>query len=104
GASAVLLRALQPTRGLEAMTPRRRLTDPLRLCSGPGRLCEALAVTGAHDGMSLGAPPFSLSLPERAPGIVIGPRIGISKAVETPWRFGVAGSPFLSRRFAAPAS
>jgi DNA-3-methyladenine glycosylase len=104
GASAVLLRALQPTRGLEVMAERRQLEDPLRLCSGPGKLCEALGITRAHDGLPIDAPPFSLELPERAPGIVIGPRIGISKAVETQWRFGVAGSSFLSRKFATPGA
>jgi DNA-3-methyladenine glycosylase len=103
GASAVLIRALQPTRGLELMAARRGLDDPLRLCSGPGKLCQALAVTREHDGLPLGAPPFALALPEQAPGIVIGPRIGISKAVDVPWRFGVAGSPFLSRKFNQPA-
>ncbi|HEV7275259.1 MAG TPA: DNA-3-methyladenine glycosylase [Devosiaceae bacterium] len=102
GASAVLIRALQPTHGLHAMTERRGLADPLRLCSGPGKLCQALAVTRDHDGLPLAGAPFSVALPEQAPGIVIGPRIGISKAVEVPWRFGVAGSPFLSRKFNSP--
>jgi DNA-3-methyladenine glycosylase len=105
GASAVLIRALQPTHGLQLMAERRAIADPLRLCSGPGKLCQALAITREHDSLPLNGPPFSVSLPDHAPGIVIGPRIGISKAVDIPWRFGVAGSPFLSRRFntAAPA-
>lgn len=105
GASAVLIRALQPTHGLEVMAERRGLADPLRLCSGPGKLCQALAITREHDGLPLAGSPFSVTLSEHAPGVVIGPRIGISKAVEVPWRFGVAASPFLSRRFnsAAPA-
>jgi DNA-3-methyladenine glycosylase len=102
-ASAVLIRALEPTHGIERMAERRGLADPLRLCSGPGKLCEALAVTRELDGLPLDGLPFSLSLPEVQPAIVIGPRIGISKAVEVPWRFGIAGSPFLSRRFAAPS-
>ena len=102
GASAVLIRALQPTHGLETMAERRGLADPLRLCSGPGKLCQALAVTREHDGLPLAGPPFLVAPPPQAPGIVIGPRIGISKAVEVPWRFGVAGSPFLSRKFNSP--
>src|SRR5690606_21499515 len=77
GAGAVLIRALQPTHGLEIMTERRGTGEPLRLCSGPGKLCQALAVTREHDGLVLGAPPFDLSLPEQAAPIVIGPRIGI---------------------------
>lgn len=103
GASAVLIRALQPIHGLELMAERRGLADPLDLCSGPGKLCQALAVTRALDGLPLDGPPFELALPAQRPGIVIGPRIGISKAVDMPWRFGIAGSPFLSRRFAVPA-
>ena len=104
GASAVLIRALQPTHGLDAMAERRGLADPLRLCSGPGKLCQALAVTREHDGLPLAGPPFQVASPEQPPGIVIGPRIGISKAVEVPWRFGIAGSPFLSRKFNSPAA
>ena len=102
GASAVLIRALQPTEGLEIMAERRGIHEPLRLCSGPGKLCQALAVTREHDGRPLDAAPFQLALPKQAPPVVIGPRIGISKAVDVPWRFGVAGSPFLSRKFGSP--
>lgn len=99
-ASAVLLRALEPTDGIVAMRQRRGLEDVRTLCSGPGKLCAALGVTGALDGHRLDAPPFTLVLPRRAAAAVaIGPRIGISKAMEVPWRFGVAGSRFLSKPF-----
>jgi DNA-3-methyladenine glycosylase len=98
-ASAVLLRAIEPTDGIAAMRQRRGLEDVRALCSGPGKLCAALAVTGELDHRMLDAPPFALTLRRRAPEIVIGPRIGISKAADTPWRFGIAGSPFLSRPF-----
>jgi len=97
--AAVLIRALQPLHGLEIMAERRGLADARALCSGPGKLCQALAVTRAHDGLDLGGAPFALG--DRAGGveIVIGPRIGITKGVETPWRFGLAGSRFVSRPF-----
>lgn len=103
GAAAVLIRALEPTAGLDTMIARRGTSDARALCSGPGKLAEALGVSKAHDGLMLDGPPF-LFIPaiERAP-VVIGPRIGISKAVDLPWRFGVAGSPWLSRKFATPA-
>jgi DNA-3-methyladenine glycosylase len=96
--AAVLIRALEPTAGLQEMHERRGLTDIRALCSGPGKLCQALAVTRAHDGLSLEAPPFELR-PGTASGIVAGPRIGITKAAEIPWRFGEAGSKFVSRPF-----
>jgi DNA-3-methyladenine glycosylase len=96
-ASAVLIRAIQPTVGLEAMSARRGLTDPRMLCSGPGKLAQALGVTRAHDSLPLDAPPFAL-LPRAAPvEIEVGLRIGITKAVEQPWRYGLKGSLFLSR-------
>ena len=97
--SAVLIRALEPTRGLGVMRQRRGTEDPLKLCAGPGRLAQALAVTGAHDGLSLLAPPFALGPSAGQCRIVTGPRIGISRAAEFPWRFGAAGSPFLSGKF-----
>jgi DNA-3-methyladenine glycosylase len=97
--SAVLLRALEPTAGLETMRARRGLDDVRLLCSGPGRLCQALAVTGAQDGLALERPPFSLSRPAATPEIVTGTRIGLTKAVDLPWRYGFAGSRFLSRPF-----
>jgi DNA-3-methyladenine glycosylase len=99
GASAILLRALEPTDGLPAMRKRRGLEDTRALCSGPGKLCAALGITGELDGRMLDAPPFSLTLPDTRCRPAVGPRIGISKAVEVPWRFGIAGSPFLSRPF-----
>jgi len=96
--SAVLIRALEPTLGLDLMIARRGVDDPRRLMNGPGNVCQALGVTRAHDGMAVDQPPFALE-PGPAGAIAVGPRIGISKAVEKPWRFGEAGSRFLSRPF-----
>ena len=98
-AEAALVRALEPTQGLEAMRARRGVADPRLLCSGPGRLCQALAVTRAHDGLRLDRPPFDLRPRRAEPELVRGPRIGITKAAEQPWRYGLAGSRFLSRPF-----
>ncbi|WP_018388361.1 DNA-3-methyladenine glycosylase [Ancylobacter sp. FA202] len=98
GHGAVLVRALAPLAGLERMVARRG--GAARLCSGPGRLTQALALTGALDGAPLDRPPFEWREREGTPDIVAGPRIGITKAVDAPWRFGLRGSPFLSRRFA----
>jgi DNA-3-methyladenine glycosylase len=98
-ASAVLIRALQPTTGLAAMERRRGMSVERLLCSGPGRLCQALAVTRAYNGLRLDRAPFALYARTGAVKLVAGPRIGISKAVERPWRYGLAGSPFLSRPF-----
>lgn len=98
-ASAVLIRALQPTHGLDAMRRRRGLNDIRALCSGPGKLAQALAVDRSHDGKPLDRPPFMIVPGSPQGEIVAGPRIGISKAVDLPWRFGLAGSPWLSRRF-----
>ncbi len=100
-ASAVLIRALEPTAGIDAMRARRGLPDERLLCAGPGRLCQALAITREHDGLPLDEPPFELRSRDRAPAIVRGPRIGITKAAEQPWRYGLAGSRFLSRAFRA---
>jgi DNA-3-methyladenine glycosylase len=97
--SAVLIRALEPTEGLEIMAERRGVADLRQLCSGPGKLCQALGVTRAHDGLSLETPPFALVPRDGEPQIVAGPRIGISRAADLPWRFGLAGSRFLSRPF-----
>ena len=96
-AAAVLLRALEPTRGLERMAERRRTQDPRLLCAGPGRLCEALAVTREHDGLA--ARPAAVRAAGRAPAGrgAAGPRIGISRAADLPWRYVLAGSRFLSR-------
>jgi DNA-3-methyladenine glycosylase len=96
--SAVLIRALEPTRGLEVMRRRRGLEDLRLLCAGPGRLCQALAITREHDGLALDAPPFALEPGKSAPEIAIGLRIGITRAIELPWRFVEAGSPFVSRK------
>ncbi len=98
-AEAALVRALEPTRGLEAMRERRGLDAARALCSGPGKLCQALGITRALDGLALDEPPFELVARESEPTLVVGPRIGITRAVELPWRYGLAGSPFLSRRF-----
>jgi DNA-3-methyladenine glycosylase len=98
-AEAVLIRALHPTRGLAAMRERRGVRDPRLLCSGPGRLCQALGVTRAHDGLRLDRPPFLLKEKTVEVEIVTGTRIGITKAAEQPWRYGLAGSRFVSRRF-----
>ncbi len=98
-ASAVLVRALEPTVGLSIMAERRGLHDVRRLCAGPGRLAQALAVTRALDGQPLDQPPFAF-IPRKAdPRLLTGPRIGISRGVDLPWRFGLAGSRFLSRPF-----
>jgi DNA-3-methyladenine glycosylase len=102
-AGAVLLRALQPTQGLEEMRARRGVADPRLLCSGPGRLCQALAVTREHDGLSVYEPPFELRARQEPVEIVTGPRIGITKAADRPWRYGLAGSRFVSRRFPTSA-
>lgn len=101
--SAVLIRAIEPLHGIDCMRARRRLADPAALCSGPGRLCQALGITAALDGGSLNAPPFRLEAGCAGP-IVTGRRIGISKGVEANWRFGRAGSPFLSRAFRPSSS
>jgi DNA-3-methyladenine glycosylase len=98
-ASAVLIRALDPTVGLPAMRRRRRLQDARLLCAGPGRVCQALGITGTHNGLALDKPPFELSVRIEDAPIVVGPRIGISKAVELPWRYGLEGSRFLSKPF-----
>jgi len=98
-ASAVLIRALEPTEGLDAMRRRRGLSDPRLLCSGPGRLCEALGITLAHSGLALDRPPLALYPRTTEPEITVGRRIGITKAVEMPWRYGLKGSKFLSKPF-----
>ena len=98
-ASAVLIRALEPTEGLAAMRERRGPEDPRLLCSGPGRLTQALAITGEHNGLALDAPPFALTACTATPEIVAGPRIGITKAADLPWRYGLKGSRFLSKPF-----
>ena len=101
--SAVLLRAIEPVDGIAAMRARRGVEEVRLLCAGPGRLSQALGVTRDHDGLALDAPPFAMHTAAGTPEVVAGPRIGISKAVDLPWRFGLAGSRFLSRPFAAAA-
>jgi DNA-3-methyladenine glycosylase len=96
-AAAVLVRALEPARGLGVMCERRGLEDERLLCSGPGRLCQALAVTGEHGGLRLDRRPFALMEAPAPAHVVRGPRVGISRAAELPWRYGLAGSRFLSR-------
>jgi DNA-3-methyladenine glycosylase len=98
-ASAVLIRALMPTAGLKAMRRRRGVVTERLLCAGPGRLCQALAITGAHDGAALDQPPFALFAPAAPVEIVSGPRIGITRAADLPWRYGLKGSRFVSRPF-----
>jgi DNA-3-methyladenine glycosylase len=102
-AGAVLIRALEPTRGLQTMRRRRGVADDRILCSGPGRLCEALGVTHAHNGLALDRPPFELRARTDEVEIAVGLRIGITKAVELPWRYGLEGSRFLSKPFRSPA-
>lgn len=97
--AAVLVRALEPTHGLEAMRARRGLDDPRLLCSGPGRLCQALGVTREHDGLPLDEPPFEVLLPPAPVEVAAGPRVGITRAVELHWRYGLRGSRHLSRPF-----
>jgi DNA-3-methyladenine glycosylase len=98
-ASAVLIRALQPTHGIPAMQRRRGLHDEKSLCSGPGKLTEALGITDQHNAMALDVSPFSLHARVGRPDIVAGVRIGITKAAELPWRYGLAGSKFVSKPF-----
>jgi DNA-3-methyladenine glycosylase len=100
-ASAVLIRALMPTNGLPTMRRRRGLENERLLCAGPGRLCEALAITRAYNGMALDRAPFALFARTSPVEIAAGPRVGISKAADLPWRYGWAGSRFLSRPFRA---
>ena len=96
-AEAALIRALEPTDGVETMQRRRGLIDVHALCSGPGKLCQALAITREHDGLPLDRPPFELRQRGGVPQIATGPRIGIAQATELSWRYGLSGSKFLSR-------
>jgi DNA-3-methyladenine glycosylase len=98
-ASAVLIRALEPVAGLETMRVRRGLESTRLLCAGPGRLCQALGLTREHDGLPLDEPPFELRDRNREVEVVTGPRVGITRAAERPWRYGFAGSRFVSRPF-----
>ena len=98
-ASAVLIRALQPTHGLAAMRRRRKSQDERSLCSGPGKLTQALGITHAHNGLPLDAPPIALFSRTEKPEVVAGVRIGLTKAVDLPWRYGLKGSKFLGKPF-----
>jgi len=98
-ANAVLIRALEPTAGIPVIQKRRKMQAVRLLCAGPGRLCEALGITRAHDGLALDKPPFRLIARPRALALAVGPRIGITKAMDKPWRYGLAGSRFLSKPF-----
>jgi DNA-3-methyladenine glycosylase len=96
-AEAVLIRALEPTHGVDVQQGRRGVEDVRALCSGPGKLCQALGITREHDGLALDVPPFRLEPRAETPEIVTGPRIGITRATELSWRYMSAGSPYLSR-------
>lgn len=97
--AGVLIRALEPTEGIDIMRARRRMTDNRLLCAGPGRLAQALGITQAHYGLALGEAPFSLHAPPGRVEVLTGPRIGISKAREVPWRFGLSACVYVSRPF-----
>jgi DNA-3-methyladenine glycosylase len=103
-ANAVLIRALEPTHGLTEMRKRRGLAEPRLLCSGPGRLCQALGVTNELDGHALDRPPFELRERDEPAETVAVPRIGITRAADLPWRYAEAGSRFLSRAASGPSS
>ena len=97
--SAVLIRAIEPVEGLDRMSARRGGLAPRLLTTGPGRLCSALGITRDDDGRSLFEPPFALTLNAQVRDVLVGQRIGITKAVSEPLRFGLEGSRFLSRKF-----
>lgn len=101
--AGVLLRAIEPTHGIETMRARRGLQELRLLCAGPGRLAQALGIDARLNGEPLARAPFALLAREEAEPVEVltGPRIGISKAVDVPWRFGLKGSRFLSRGFVA---
>ena len=96
--AAVLVRALEPTDGVELMRARRGVEDLRLLCSGPGRVCQALAVTAEHDALRLDRPPFAVLGTTDETNVVRGPRVGITRAADVPWRYGLAGSRFVSKR------
>jgi DNA-3-methyladenine glycosylase len=96
-AEAVLVRALQPELGLDEMRARRAVDAERSLASGPGKLCQALGITGEHDGLPLDVLPFGLHARIETPEIATGPRIGITRATELSWRYGLKASPYLSR-------
>ncbi len=95
--AALLLRALEPTHGLDVMRARRGVEEDTLLCSGPGRLAQALGIEAAYDGLPLDRRPFRLTASSASVEVVTGPRVGIARAVEEPWRYAVKGSRFVSR-------
>ena len=97
--AGVLIRAIEPIVGLHTMQERRGTHNVRLLCSGPGKLGQALGIVHDFNGMPIDQEPFKLVAPSKGVDVITGPRIGISKAVELPWRFGLAGSPFVSRPF-----
>ena len=99
--AAVLIRAIEPTHGIDRMVERRGVPGLRQLCSGPGKLCQALGITNAIDGLPIDTPPIVFRPAEVSPPSLTGPRIGITKAADLPWRFGVAGSQYLSKTFRA---
>jgi DNA-3-methyladenine glycosylase len=97
--AGVLIRAIEPLQGLDVMRERRGLDDVRLLCAGPGRVGQALGITRELNGMALDKPPFQVLAAPHDVKVIEGPRIGISKAVDVPWRFGLAGSRYFSRPF-----
>ena len=98
--AGVLIRAIEPTEGLARMRERRGMDDARLLCSGPGRVGQALGIDGGFGWHRLDRPPFKLlAAPDEEREVLVGPRIGISKAMDVPWRFGLKGSRFLSKPF-----
>lgn len=97
--AGVLIRAIEPLEGIDRMRQRRGMEDIRLLCAGPGRVGQALGISHDMNGLRLDRPPFTVLAAKGDPPLVIGPRIGISKAADVPWRFGWAGSRFLSRPF-----
>jgi len=102
-ASAVLIRALEPTHGLPLMRQRRRVADERLLCAGPGRVCQALGISRIHNGLALDRSPFALLARSEAVTVIAGLRIGITKAMDKPWRYGLDGSRYLSKPFGPAA-
>jgi DNA-3-methyladenine glycosylase len=101
---AVLIRALEPLSGLDLQRTRRGVDDVRALCSGPGKLCQALGITREHDGLVLDLPPFELEERTEVPEILTAPRVGITRATDLNWRYLAAKSPYLSRSAPRAAS
>lgn len=100
--SAVLIRALRPESGLERMHERRGGVAERQLCSGPGKLAQALGIDMAQNGLPLDQWPFALSQAVETQQVSTGMRIGISKGIERPWRFVAVNSSYLSKPLAPP--